>query len=349
MHEVVSYDASAVEFTDIDTICQLRSNGQLDDCVVWTRIAGKQETDQLRMVASAFGFHELVIEDILSNRQRPKVEVYGEQLFVVLRVPDTSSGQFLTRQLAILLCHNVVLTFEDGDTSCADCLSSVRNRINDPNSGLRSRGPDYLVYTILDAVIDRYFPVVDKIAAQVAAFETSLISDTSVQAIPRLQTLRSTLFLIRETLEPHQEIVSQLRRSNHHIGEEAAIYFRDVSDHLSQVLHAVETNRELVADLRDYCFAELGFSQNETMKLLTIVASVFIPLSFVVGLYGMNFDPDASSWNMPELKWQYGYILALGVMFTIVVISLGSLWWFSTLQRRRRVERFKRARQVFED
>lgn len=343
---VICYDANGVDHLVLDHICKLRASGELDDRVTWAHISGRYDTARIRSVALAFGFHELVVEDILGDRQRPKVEVYGKQLFLILRVPDTSSGQFRTRQLSILLCHNAVLSFEDGKMKCFD---SVRKRIDDPQSGVRERGPDYLIYSLVDAIIDGYFPVVDRIAETVSAIELSLAEEASVESISRLQTLRSTLFLLRETLEPHQELVSQLRRSTGHIGEEAGLYLRDVCDHLSQVQHAVETNRELVADLRDYCYAELGFNQNETMKLLTIVASVFIPLSFVVGLYGMNFDPEASSWNMPELKWRYGYVLALALMAGIVAASLGGLWWLNRRQHKSRVSRFRAARRIFEE
>lgn len=344
--QAIRFNAQCANIVNIDEICRLRESGELDERVVWADISECSSSDRVREVAKAFGFHELIVEDILGNRQRPKVETYGDQLFLVLRLPDTSSGELSTRQVAILVCHHVVLTFHAGGDKC---FQHIRTRIEDPVDPIRGRGQDYLVYALFDAAVDTYFPVVDRIGREIADVERRLAEAASVESVTRLQALRSTLFILREAIEPHREVVSQLSRESDHIGEQIRIYLRDVSDHLSQVLHATETNRELVADLRDYCFAELGFNQNETMRVLTIVASVFIPLSFIVGLYGMNFDSTVSDWNMPELKWRYGYLIALGVMAAVVTLSLGGLWWLSRMQRASRTSRLMTMKRVFSE
>ncbi|WP_417848856.1 magnesium/cobalt transporter CorA [Thalassoglobus sp.] len=340
----IQFDAQSVDNIDIDAICRLRKSEELDERVVWANIADCSSSSRVREVAQAFGFHELIVEDILGNRQRPKVETYGNQLFLILRLPDTSSGEFESQQVSILVCHHVVLTFHAGGE---DCFQHLRARIEDPGDSIRGRGPDYLVYALFDAVVDTYFPVVERIAQEISDVERRLAEAVSVDSVTHLQALRSTLFVLQETIEPHREVVSQLGRETNLIDDQTRLYLRDVSDHLSQVLHATETHREQVADLRDYCFAELSFSQNETMKILTIVASVFIPLSFVVGLYGMNFDPTVSGWNMPELKWKYGYLIALCLMAAIVALSLGGLWWLNKVQRASRANRFMTTRRVF--
>lgn len=340
----IQFNAQSADVVDIDEICRLRKSGDLDERVVWANISDCSSSENVREVAQAFGFHELIVEDILGNHQRPKVETYGNQLFLILRQPDTSTGELETRQVSILVCHHVVLTFHAGSE---DCFQQIRTRIKDPSDPIRGRGQDYLVYALFDAVVDTYFPVVERLGMEVAAVERRLAEAANVESVTRLQALRSTLFVLREAIEPHREVVSQLARETMHIDDQTRVYLRDVADHLSQVLHATETNRELVADLRDYCFAELGFNQNETMKVLTIVASVFIPLSFIVGLYGMNFDSTVSDWNMPELKWKFGYLIALAMMAGVMVLSLGGLWWLNRMQHASRTRRFTTTRRVF--
>jgi magnesium transporter len=178
--------------------------------------------------------------------------------------------------------------------------------------------------------------------------EQQLARELTVDTVAVLQRLRTLLFMIQGTIAPHNEVITQLLRNTKRVGDDTRVYLRDCSDHVAQVIHATETTRELAADLRDYCFAEISFNQNETMKLLTVMASVFIPLSFVAGFYGMNFDPSVSQLNMPETKWKYGYVFAIGLMIAITALTLVGLWMLKRVGRKARKQRFKKTQRVLD-
>ncbi len=342
--KVIQYNAESFETSTLADVSDLRRFAS-DSKITWVNVDGIHDRELIDKIADTFGFHQLVLEDIVSTRQRAKVESYDDQLLIVARAPNTAE-EFRTEQIAMVQCHNVVLSFHEGK---GDVFDAVRRRLKNRIGCIRDHGQDYLLYSLLDAVIDSYFPVVEQIREKIDEIENELAEAPGVDVIAKLQSLRSILFLLQSSAEPHREVVTQMRRSEKQFMEESRVYLRDTQDHLSQVIHATETNRELAADLRDYCFAELSFNQNETMKLLTVVASVFIPLSFIVGLYGMNFDPELSSVNMPELKWKYGYIYAISLMATVVVLALGGLWFLKRSQQRSRCRRFRNSKRILSD
>lgn len=307
--------------------------------VTWVNVDGLRDIEVIRQIGASFELHNLVLEDIVKPHQRPKVETYPEFLFLVARMPDTSDG-FDTEQLSIVLTRHAVITFQEKP---GDCLEPVRDRIRTGGGQIRSREADYLVYAILDAVVDNYFPVVHRIGARLNDVETQLMDRPSPDAIAVLQRMRSFLYLLRRDIMPHHDMLGKLIRSQH-FDEKTTLYLRDCTDHVNQLVDATDSARELATDLRDYCFAEISFSQNETMRVLTVVASIFIPLSFVAGLYGMNFDHAESTWNMPELTWKYGYPMALGLMAVIACSSIAALAIFARLRRLARRKRNEQAR-----
>lgn len=341
--KVIQFDADHFEEATIKSIDQIHHYAD-QPSVTWVNVDGLQDTALISEICESFGIHGLVAEDIVHPHQRAKVESYEDHTFVVARMPEASGG-FDSEQISIVVCGHAVLSFQE---KSGDCLEPVRERIRKGSGRIRSRGNDYLVYAILDAIIDAYFPVLARIGEKLDEAEQQLTEDPSVDAVAMLQRLRTVLFMIQGTVSPHQEAVAHLLRAEHQITDETRIYMRDCADHVHQVLDACATTRELAADLRDYCFAEISFNQNETMKTLTVMASVFIPLSFIAGFYGMNFDPAVSDWNMPETRWRYGYAFAIGLMTAVAVLTLGALRFMAIARRKARRRRFQKTQRILD-
>lgn len=340
---VLQYDASEfqeVEITDLSEIPRYAAQPY----VTWVNVDGLRDTDKIEQVCKSFGIHGLVVEDIVHPHQRAKVEDYNDYTFLVARMPEIAGG-FDSEQIGIVMCGQAVLTFQEKP---GDCLEPVRNRLRHNRGRIRGRGHDYLVYALLDCIVDAYFPVLARVRDRLDEVEHQLMRSPTVDVVAILQRLRTILFVIRNTIAPHQDAVGHLLRSEV-ITEDTKVYLRDCRDHVHQVLDVCETTRELAADLRDYCFAEISFNQNETMKTLTVMASVFIPLSFIAGLYGMNFDPQVSPYNMPETRWVFGYPFAIALMLAVSGLTLAGLRWMSRTRRRARRRRFARTQRILDD
>jgi magnesium transporter len=340
---VIQYDVDQLQEISITDPQQIRQYVD-QPAVTWVNVDGLRDTEQIAEIGHIFGIHRLVLEDIVHPHQRAKAEFYGDQMFLVARMPEMD-GTFDTEQISIVVFPNAVVTFQERR---GDCLEPVRHRIREGLGRIRQLGHDYLVYALLDAIVDAYFPVLGRIREKLDLVERQLTEEPSVDVVTILQRIRTLLFVIRGTIGPHQDVVSHLLREPTHMSDDTKIHLRDCADHIHQALDACETTRELTADLRDYCFAEISFNQNETMKTLTVMASVFIPLSFVAGVYGMNFDPDVSAWNMPETRWPFGYVFAIGVMATVSAITLGSLYWMSRSRKNARKERFIKSQRILD-
>lgn len=341
--KVIQFDTDHFEEVIINSIQEIHQYAD-QPSVTWVNVDGLQDTALISEICESFGIHGLVAEDIVHPHQRAKVETYEDHTFVVARMPEATRG-FDSEQISIVVCGHAVLSFQE---KSGDCLEPVRDRLRKGSGRIRSRGNDYLVYAILDAIIDAYFPVLARIGEKLDEAERQLTEDPSVDAVAMLQRLRTVLFMIQGTVSPHQEAVAHLLRAEHQITDETRIYIRDCADHVHQVLDACATTRELAADLRDYCFAEISFNQNETMKTLTVMASVFIPLSFIAGFYGMNFDPTVSDWNMPETRWRYGYAFAIGLMAAVAALTLGALKFMAIARRRARRRRFQKTQRILD-
>lgn len=341
--KVIQFDASQYEevvITDLKDIHQFASRPS----VTWVNVDGLRDTAVISEICSSFGIHGLVVEDIVHPHQRAKVEWYDDHAFIVARMPEMTGG-FDSEQISLVLCGHAVLSFQEKP---GDCLEPVRERLRKQSGRIRSRGNDYLVYAMIDAIVDAYFPVLAKIGERLEEAERELTEAPSVDAVATLQRLRTILFMIQGTASPHLDAVAHLLRDQQFIRDETRVYLRDCEDHVQQVLDACETTRELAADLRDYCFAEISFNQNETMKTLTVMASVFIPLSFIAGLYGMNFDPSVSDWNMPETRWRYGYAFAIFLMSSVALVTLGGLRLMALARRKARRARFHKAQRILD-
>jgi magnesium transporter len=291
--------------------------------VIWLNVSGLGTHAVLEEIGRTFRIHPLVLEDVVNVGQRPKTETYDDELFLVLRMPR-GAMPLHTEQVSFFLGKGHVLTFQE---EMGDCFDPVRERIRAGRPRLRGGGPDYLLYALLDAVIDAYFPLIGAYADRIVELEAVLLDDdTADPAVGELFDLKRDLASIRRMVRPLREAVSELLRSESPlVTRDTELFLRDAYDHALQLMELAEMQHEQAAALIDIHRTNAQNRMNEVMKVLTIIATLFIPLSFVAGLYGMNFDPGASRWNMPELGWAYGYPALLTVMALIVI---GMLFYF---------------------
>jgi magnesium transporter len=290
--------------------------------VLWINVDGLSDLNWIEGLGRLFNLHPLAMEDVLNLHQRPKIESYNTSLFVVLRMMYMNH-RLESEQLSVFLRDHVVITFQERP---GDCLESIRERIRQKRGLVRTSGADYLLYAILDAVVDAYFPLLENNSERFDELEQLLMEKPTDELIYQIQSERRNLLAFRRAVWPlRDEINKVLRDKLDCFQEETLTYLRDCSDHAIQVMDLIEMHRELSAGLMDMYMTVMSNRMNEVMKVLTIFAAIFIPLTFIAGIYGMNFDPSASPWNMPELGSRYGYPAALLVM---LVVALGMLFFF---------------------
>lgn len=287
------------------------------DSVTWIQIHGTPDADTLRKLASAYGIHSLALEDVSNTHQRCKVEDYGSYLFVVTRLPRyADDGILTTDQVSLFIGVHFVVSIHDGP----DIFESVRNRIIRSRMRMRDLPADYLGYAILDTVTDHYFPVIEEIGHRLNLVDDKIEEGVNDDHRSEIRDLRSDLLQLRRAIWPQRDALSALMRDDCElISQITRTYLRDCYDHTVQIIDVTETYRELCADLRDYHLAEISFRSNEVMRTLTVIATLFMPLSFIAGFYGMNFQ------HMPELGSKYGYPLAILAMATL---ATSLLLWF---------------------
>ena len=302
--------------------------------VQWLNVEGLGDAAAISRIGKLYGLHPLALEDVVNTHQRPKAELYGERLFIVLRTAMIGE-RFRSEQVTIFLGPNFVITFQE---TSGDCLEPVRNRLRKKIGVLRERGADYLAYSLVDAIVDQFFPVLEEYGERIEHEEELLYAGARRTSIVPLQHLKKDLFLLRKTIWPLREMMGRLQRDpNPLITEATQVYLRDCYDHVVHLLDLTETFREMVADLRDLYMTMLSNRTNETMRVLTLMATIFIPLTFIAGVYGMNFNPEVSPYNMPELEWFYGYPFAIALMGMSLTGSLLYYVWRGWLRIDRRI------------
>lgn len=288
--------------------------------VLWVNVNGLGDPDLLRQVADRFGAHRLVLEDAVNVGQRAKVEPYGTQLFIVVRMPVPGTAN--TEQVSLLLGDGVLLTMQE---QAGDVFESVRERIRTRSGRIRDSGADYLAYALIDAAMDGYSPVLEKLGDELDALEDEVFGTPDRDTLARLHALKRDFVNLRKSILPHREMLSGVGRdADGLISAEALDHLRDTNDYVHRIADLTEALREVAGDLMNTYLTIVSNRMNEVMKVLTIVATVFIPLSFIAGVYGMNFDPSASRWNMPELGWAFGYPAVLALM---VLVGGGMLYF----------------------
>jgi magnesium transporter len=284
--------------------------------VCWVDIDGLGNAATLEQIAAIFHLHPLAMEDVVNVHQRAKVDTFGDRTFMVSHM--FSVGEHLeTEQVSLFLGPGFVVTFQERP---GDCLEPVRDRIRKQEPRIREGGPGYLAYAILDAITDHYFPLLEGYGERLEALEDRILVQPDRSVVAELHDLKRELLYIRRAVWPQREALNLLVRDEiPQISAETRLYLRDCYDHCVRIIDLVETCREVCSDLMDLYLSSISNRMNEIMKVLTIISTLFIPLTFVVGIYGMNFDTTASPLNMPELKWYYGYPLCLLLMALIAV------------------------------
>lgn len=287
--------------------------------VIWVNVDGLGSLELVKKVGQIFGLGELALEDVVLANEQAKVERYDQHLFIVARMLALKE-EISNEQLNIFLGKNFVLTFQESHPG--DCLNPVRNRIRKSLDRLRQSGPNYLVYALLDSVIDAYFPVLEKYGERLEEIEDMLIVRPDRQVIAQLHSIKRDLLVMRRAIWPLRDSINSLFHDAPEFEEEQIRhYLRDCYDHAVKVIDLVEVCREVCADLQDVYLSSIANRTNDVMKTLTLISTIFLPLTFIAGVYGMNFDPDTSPLNMPELRWYMGYPLAL-VLMLIVGITM---------------------------
>lgn len=293
----------------------------------WINIDGLGDIELLRSLGAAFSIHMLAMEDVINVHQRPKVEEYKENLFIVTRMArftgEKRERNLDIEQVSLFLGKNHILSFQERE---GDVLDPVRERLRHGKGRIRGAGADYLAYAILDTIVDGYFPVLEEYGETLDDMEEIVFANPTPDTLTQIHDMRRELLLLRRAIWPQREAVSGLTYEyQEFVREDNRAFFRDCHDHVIQLIDIAESQRERLSGLSDLYISSISYKMNEVMKVLTIIATIFIPLGFITGLYGMNFDPGASPWNMPELGSRYGYPVALSVM---LAVAGGFLWYF---------------------
>jgi len=283
--------------------------------VTWIHVDGLHEIPLLEQMGGIFCLHPLTLEDILNTEQRPKSEDHGDYLYIVLRLfQEGADGTLIPEQVSIVLGPNWLISLQEKEGRLFD---PIRERLHNEKGRLRKAGADYLAHALLDAIVDSYFVILDKFGEKIENLEDALVGRPSPETLRAIQALKREIILLRKSVWPLREMLGGLGRSDSTlIREPSVIYFRDVSDHAVQVIDTIETYRDMLSGMLDIYLSSISNRMNEIMKVLTIIATVFMPLTFLVGVYGTNFK------YLPELEWRWGYFTLWAVMIVIAVFML---------------------------
>ncbi|WP_020561745.1 magnesium/cobalt transporter CorA [Methylosarcina fibrata] len=286
------------------------------DTVTWVIVDGLKDVSVVDAIGRHFGIHGLVLEDILNTHQRPKFEEFDDYLYIVLKgIALGNHGlNVIYEQISLLVLENIVFTFKEKPDQVLDPIIS---RLGNGKSHLRGMGTDYLAYIIMDAVVDEYFVLQDSFDETIEAIEDELLVNPTAQTLATIQKIKRELIILRRSVSPLRELLASIQRSDSPLlDERTKRYFTDVYDHAIRIIEAIESYRDLIAGMLDIYLSSISNKMNETMKVLTVFASIFIPLTFIAGVYGMNFD------YMPELKWKWSYPVLWSVFILISVLLL---------------------------
>jgi magnesium transporter len=315
---VMDYDETHFQEKEIKTIeeCFILKD---TPTVTWINIDGLHQVEILEKLGGCYGFHPLVLEDILNTDQRPKVEDYGEYIYIVLKMLDQNnkSNEILTEQISLILGPNFVISFQERE---GDVFGPIRERIRTGKGRIRKMGADYLAYALLDSIVDNYFFIMEKLGEKIEFLEEEVVKQPIPETLQTIHHLKREMIFFRKAVWPLREVIGSLERGELPLVKETTrIYLRDVYDHTIQVIDTIETFRDMVSGMLDIYLSSVSNRLNAVMKVLTIIATIFMPLTFIAGIYGMNFK------YMPELEWRWGYP---AVWFGVVLIGVSMLIYF---------------------
>jgi len=285
--------------------------------VTWINIDGLHEIDIIEKVGQHFNIHPLVLEDIINTGQRPKTEEFEDVIFVVLKMLhyNAKSEKIESEQFSLVLGPNFLISFQEIQ---GDIFKTVRERIRKPKTRIRKAGCDYLAYALIDAIVDHYFVILEALGDKMEDLEAELLDDPTRNTVEIIHEMKQEMIYMRKHIWPIREIINGLVKSESSlIQEQMHVYFRDVYDHTIQVIDTIESYRDILAGMLDIYLSTVSNRMNEVMKVLTIIATIFIPITFIAGVYGMNFK------FMPELEWRGGYFMVWGIVIVVVGIMIG--------------------------
>ncbi|MFH2108436.1 MAG: magnesium/cobalt transporter CorA [Chrysiogenia bacterium] len=308
---ILDYDESSLrekKQADFDECLPFRDS----DSVTWIDIEGLQDVGLLERLGNGYGLHPLILEDILNTDQRPKFDDMDRYMYVVLKMldydPDTAD--IASEQVSIVFGRNFVISIQEG--SEGDPFEPLRERIRSGKGRIRKLGPDYLAYSLLDAIIDHYFLILEKFAESIEMLEENLISDPGPETLRRIHHLKREMIFLRKSAWPLREVIYGLEKSDSDlIRPETKLFLRDIYDHAVHIIDSIETYREMLSSMLDIYLSSVSNRMNQVMKVLTVIATIFMPLTFLAGIYGMNFK------YMPETGWRWGYPLVLLIMLGV--------------------------------
>jgi magnesium transporter len=312
---MTEYDESFSEEKEVQNIEECVP-GKKKSSVYWINVDGLHDTLLIETLGDRFGLHPLVLEDIVNIDQRPKVDEFEEYLFIVLKMItyQEETGKVDTEQVSLVVGKNFVISFQERE---GDVFGQIRERIHMAKGRIRKMGADYLAYALVDAIVDHYFEVLEKTGEQLEALEEELLSDPRPETSAKIHGIKRDLIYLRKSVWPLREIIGNIERGESGIMKSATrVFLRDVYDHTIQVIDTLETYRDMISGLLETYLSSISNKMNEVMKVLTLIATIFIPLTFIAGIYGMNFQ------RMPELGWRWGYFTVLIVMGCIGVAML---------------------------
>ncbi|MBN2121071.1 MAG: magnesium/cobalt transporter CorA [Candidatus Omnitrophica bacterium] len=290
--------------------------------VTWINIDGIHDVETIEKIGRHFDLHPLILEDILNTGQRPKYEDFENQIFIVLKMLQflEKSNEITAEQVSILLGPNLVVSFQE---KTGDVFDPIRERIRKAKGRVRKMGADYLAYTLLDSIVDSYYALLERTGETIEDMDDELVANPFPETLKKIHRLKGDTIFLRKSVWPLREVISALERGESKlIKKSTRVFLRDLYDHTIQVIDTIETFRDMLSGMTDLYLSSISNKMNEVMKVLTIIATIFIPLTFIAGIYGMNFNPDASSWNMPELNWRFGYLGVWGVMLLVALLMI---------------------------
>ena len=312
---IIDYDKTQFNEKIADTVeeCSFLKE---QPTVTWINVDGIHQIETIEKIGKQFDLHPLILEDIMNTRQRPKIEDFDHYIYIVLKMLQIGKNEceIQTEQVSLIIGPNFVISFQE---QAGDIFDHVRERIRNGKGHIRELKSDYLAYALMDAIVDRYFVILEKLEDRIELVEDDLLTNPTPKTLQDIHSLKSEMIFLRKSIWPLREVVSRLeRRESTLIQESTAIYLKDIYDHTIQIIDSIETFRDMLSGMLDIYLSTISNKMNEVMKVLTIIATIFIPLTFIAGIYGMNFL------YMPELGWHWGYPVVWIVMITIAISML---------------------------
>lgn len=330
----ILYDAESIQEIDINPAseCIYLPPGQ---SVIWIDVQGLADTELIKHLGAAFKLHPLLVADVINVGQRPKVDEYGDVLFVVVRmVTHDDNGSCRWEQVSIVIGPRFVLSFQE---TYGDCLNPVRDRIRAGKKPVRVSGSDYLGCIVIDGIVDGYFPILERLGDRLEEIESRIIRDADQSALGDVYRIKRDIMEFRHSAWPLRDALNHMLRDfPEHISDPVRPYLRDTTDHVMQVVDVIENYRELAGSFVDVYLSMVSNRTNEVMRLLAVISTIFIPLTFLAGVYGMNFDTREPA-NMPELAWRYGYLIFWIICFAVGGGLMLVFWRLGWLRRRERL------------